>query len=539
MTNHKADNSLRNLGKTVLWQYDKAYRLLSLLKHLQVLYYCAIEKFWDVWNSKVLDIDNSGTFGNVLWGRILGVKRPVVTGRSGYRHELAASVYRMLLKGTYFLLGAGCGFDSLVTYLEIVFGVPGEGALTDWKIEVEYGWAVELEDPGTKTVYTVDEQGNEEKRFEATLSGEMVFLRLKDANGIVRKVGGAALGSMSVTIRYTLGNKVIEATATRMRKCGVSLVDNGNMSITYGKSEYWDDLTEDQQTLFEQYGKEVLPYPLGIGDGEPAEEWVFGFEGQDNEQYEAYKAYDEGAVFGYVDAEGHGFNWKCKEAITSGENKSFDAIRDKVEKTYEGDPFVSSFTNEEKPYRGGAYYGELLWRYLNNTGVEGRTFEGFLWERTDWSMERVATLISPAKTSLPLSPKGVVFIAKGEGYDYGTAGSREGAIREFSRYVCYDYSSFEELLALIEEAKDTAMVDRYYTKTQAETFIPNITYIDFTVLKVGGENKMLRAPYGYSSSRPTTFSYGSEEEAMRHVVNVPKCTLISQETERRLQREFT
>ena len=538
MTNHKADNSLRNLGKTVLWQYDKAYRLLSLLKHLQVLYYCAIEKFWDVWNAKVLNIDNSGTFGNVLWGRILGVKRPVVTGRSGYRHELSASVYRTLLKGTYFLLGAGCGFDSLVTYLEIVFGVPGDGALTDWKIEVEYGWAVELEDPGTKTIYTVDEQGNEEKRIEATLSGEMVFLRLKDANGIVRKVGGAALGSMSVTVGYTLGNKVIEATATRMRKCGVSLVDNGNMSITYGKSEYWDDLTEDQQTLFEQYGKEVLPYPLGIGDGEPAEEWVFGFEGQENEQYKPYEAYDEGDIFGYVDAEGHGFNWKCKEAITSGENKSFDAIRDKVEKTYEGDPFVSSFTNEEKPYRGAAHYGELLFDYLNNMGAASITFEGFLWERTDWSMERVATLISPSKTSLPLSRKGVVFIAKGEGYDYGTAGSREGAIREFSLYMCYDYSSFEELLSLVEEATDAAMVDRYYTKTQAETFIPNITYIDFTVLKVGGENKMLRAPYGYSSSRPATFSYGSEEEAMHHVVNVPKCTLISQETERRLQREF-
>ena len=527
MTNHKADNSLRNLGKTVLWQYDKAYRLLSLLKHLQVLYYCAIEKFWDVWNSKVLDIDNSGTFGNALWGRILGVKRPVVTGRSGYRHELSASVYRMLLKGTYFLLGAGCGFDSLVSYLEIVFGVPGEGALTDWKIEVEYGWAVELEDPGTKTVYTVDEQGNEEKRFEATLSGEMVFLRLKDANGIVRKVGGAALGSMSVTARYTLGNKVIEATATRMRKCGVSLVDNGNMSITYGKSEYWDELTEDQQTLFEQYGKEVLPYPLGIGDGEPAEEWVFGFEGQENEQYEAYKAYDEGDVFGYVDAEGHGFNWKCKDAITSGENKSFDAIRDKVEKTYEGDPFVSSFTNEEKPYLGAAYYGELLWGYLNNREAESITYEGYLWEKPDWNMVRAATLTTPTRTLMPLTKKAIGFI-------YGTEGIDVPAVHEFSLYVCYYYTSFEELLERYTEAIGIAIVDRYYTKTQAETFIPNMKYLDFTVLDLGGEVKMMRAPYGYTAARPTEISYASVEEAKRYAVNVPKCSIISAETERRL-----
>lgn len=395
MTNHKIDNSIKDLGKTVLWQYDKAYRLLSILKHMQVLYHCAVEQFWNYWVKKVLAIDTCDKLGCSIWGRFLGVPRPTIRDNNGKVRLIATSVYRRVLKGSFFLMKSSGSFQDILGYLEIVFGIPGEDSFSPWTATCsEYGWTT-----------NVDELN------DGTMTGDTLLLKLYDPEGVCRKIGGAPRNSLTITVSYDVGDTTIVATAVRRRKCGVLLTDNGNMSITYSKSEYYDSMHRDQQYLFEQRQDEFCPYPLGVKTNDFSEEYVFGFgyydegeangwlpwtppevdtyfysweiytynrsawklvsgrtipagttmqqmidngwvylyksnllheEGQQCDMYEPGIAYPGGAVFGYIDDEGYGFKYECKSRITAAENISFESIKDKLMKTNKGDPIVGN-----------------------------------------------------------------------------------------------------------------------------------------------------------------------------------------------------
>ena len=390
MKNHVVDNSLNNLGKTVLWQYDRAIRLLSIMKHMQVLYHCAVEQLWTFWTDKVLSIDTCGAFGCSVWGIFLGIPRPTVKGDDGRDRLIATSVYRKILKGAFYLMRATSSFEDILGYLEIIYGVGGDDNLSQWSVYVsEFGWTTNIDE--LNDVYQVGkayEQGDiccydhdgdgkvtnwkcirdismlENTGFDAISSyivetsdktngmgdEETLLLKLYDPEGICRKIGGAPNNSLTISVEYEFGETTIKAVATRRRKCGVTLVDNQDLSITYGKSEYYDEMHRDQKALFEQKNSEFCPYPLGIKTNEPVPEVVFGFKEQENSQYEVNKAYSKGDVFGYVSDDGKAFNYECTEDISGGENSSFDAIKDKVKTTEKGDPFIGGFLDSNPPY---------------------------------------------------------------------------------------------------------------------------------------------------------------------------------------------
>lgn len=261
---HEIDNSLKNLGKTVLWQYDKAVRLLALLKHIQVTYHCAVEQFWDYWRSRVLAIDTCGAFGCSVWGIFLGVPRPTVFDpTSGTERLIATSVYRRILKGAFYLMKASSSFEDILGYLEIVFGVGGNDSLSKWSCEVsEPGWSTNVNDLN-KDDYEPD---------------GTILLELIDPEGIVRKIGGAPVDALEVSVSYEFGDTTITARIFRRRKCGITLVDNGDMSMTYGKSDFFEEMHRDQRLLFEQHLEEFCPYPLGIKTNEPVPTCVLGFD---------------------------------------------------------------------------------------------------------------------------------------------------------------------------------------------------------------------------------------------------------------------
>lgn len=320
MTNHIIDNSLKDLGKTVLWQYDHALRLLALLKFIQIFYYCAVEQFWDFWLNKVLSIRTCGTFGCSVWGAFVGIPRPLVTDSKGQVREVANSVYRRLIMGEFLLQRANPSFDNLLGYIEVVYGIGGRDSLSKWEAEVsEYGWTTNVDELNSDTTikaqyfprlaYKKDtvfiyEQDNsrwlclkdisasENSSFENLLqsgniqsterdatileSPDTNLLKLYDTEGICRKVGGAPKDALTIEIKYEFGDRTVVARVRRRRKCGVTLTDNGDMSLTYGKSEYYDEMHPDQKAIFEQLGDRYLPYPLGIKTNEPVGTWVFG-----------------------------------------------------------------------------------------------------------------------------------------------------------------------------------------------------------------------------------------------------------------------
>lgn len=395
MTNHKIDNSLTNFKKVVLWQYDKAYRLLSILKHMNMLYVVAIERFWQYWAERILAIDTCRDFGHSVWGKFLGTPIPTIVDETGTTRFVAPAIYKKILKGAFHLMKTSSSFDGILGYLEIVFGIDGNQNLTKWVDSVsEYGWTTNVDELNFKYEanrsypqgyvfwYDVDGTGAETNwRCERDITAEentsfvalqaadlidetleyptgsnsndTIFLKLIDPEGYVRKLAAGPRDALSINLSYRFGDYTITASVMRVQKCGVSIVDNGDMSITYVKTPYYDNMHRDQKFLFEQKMDDVCPYPLGIKTNEPAETWLFGFDGQqplEDDKYKAGVAYSEGDVVWTLDedpVEYHGFHWKFTRDVSASENTSFEAIRDYMVKTSEGDPFVSGIADTE------------------------------------------------------------------------------------------------------------------------------------------------------------------------------------------------
>ena len=390
MTNHKIDNSIKDYGKVVLWQYDRAYRLLSILKHIQVLFVCAVERFWDFWREKALAIDTCGSFGHSVWGIFLGVPTPTIVDETGERRYVIPAVYKKILKGAFFLTKASSTFDNILTYLELVFGIDGNNNLTKWVSYItEYGWTTNVDDlnyryapkrPYEKGyVFWYDDgvhgadsnwkckediSAEENTSFDAIIgkvskTGDSptgsenegtTYLHLIDPEGFTRKIVAIPKGSLSAEINYEFFGYTITAKVSRRRKCGVTVKDTGNMTIEFVKTEYYDEMLQDQRYIFEQKKDDFCPYPLGIKTNEPVETWVFGFDGQQpksEDEYQIGKAYSKGDVVWRIDDNWHGFHWKFKKDVTSQENTSFNAIMGSVEKTNDGDPFVSGISDTD------------------------------------------------------------------------------------------------------------------------------------------------------------------------------------------------
>lgn len=138
MTNHVIDNSASDLKKVVLWQYDKAWRLLSILDMMKKYYDAAVTHFWDNWRLHVLDIDHCDDFGASVWGILLGVSRPFITDEvTGIHRVINIDTYRRILKAVFFRFKCSCAYDEimgraddtsedneiLIGYLQILFSV--------------------------------------------------------------------------------------------------------------------------------------------------------------------------------------------------------------------------------------------------------------------------------------------------------------------------------------------------------------------------------------------------------------------------------
>lgn len=134
MTNHVIDNSASDINKVVLWQYDKAYRLLSLIHFLKVMYGAAVGSFWDKWIINVLDIDTCTEFGASVWSGLLGISRPyIVDKRDGdhYQRPIDLKTFRKYIKACFSLFSMNFTLNELLNaseatsegYLKILFSV--------------------------------------------------------------------------------------------------------------------------------------------------------------------------------------------------------------------------------------------------------------------------------------------------------------------------------------------------------------------------------------------------------------------------------
>lgn len=135
----KIDNSVFNeIGNVILWQYDKAWNLISTIRLFQLFFDISTKSFWDRW---IIDVfcqfekDDSGEykydateFGLSVWGIILGVPRAIINN-GGTETPISIDLYRRLLEGKFRIMNSNHSSKAICEYLNTVY--QGRVSVTD------------------------------------------------------------------------------------------------------------------------------------------------------------------------------------------------------------------------------------------------------------------------------------------------------------------------------------------------------------------------------------------------------------------------
>lgn len=108
-----------DLSKVILWQYDDAEKLKSLVNNEQQFMDTAVTQFWEDFNYNVFNLATCNTFGLELWGKLLGVARPTYLD-GGVAVEYSDEQYRLVLQARIYLLtfdGSGAALNQFFKML--------------------------------------------------------------------------------------------------------------------------------------------------------------------------------------------------------------------------------------------------------------------------------------------------------------------------------------------------------------------------------------------------------------------------------------
>lgn len=133
MTNPILNNNIENTS-VILWQYDKAWNLISLIESWNKFARESCKYFWDkFWgNNETFEngtffIDQADTFGLNIWGQMLGIPRPVVNGKNVANDDvindaISDDLYRRVLKARFFMMTHKPTVPNYNKFLSILWG---------------------------------------------------------------------------------------------------------------------------------------------------------------------------------------------------------------------------------------------------------------------------------------------------------------------------------------------------------------------------------------------------------------------------------
>lgn len=109
-----------DLSPVVLWQYNDAERLKSIVENQQVFMDENVRDFFTDFNRDILNIETANTFGLGVWGALLQVPRPVYDDE-GEKKEFTDEQYRLLLRARIYLLTFDGSARALNEFFHILF----------------------------------------------------------------------------------------------------------------------------------------------------------------------------------------------------------------------------------------------------------------------------------------------------------------------------------------------------------------------------------------------------------------------------------
>lgn len=105
-------SNIADLPRVILWQYEKAVRMQSLIFAQQKFFEDSTTTFWNDYRTNIFTLDTADSFGLKIWGIIVGVERPAA---------FTDDQYRLLLKSRIILQRMGSTIPEIAAYMRFLF----------------------------------------------------------------------------------------------------------------------------------------------------------------------------------------------------------------------------------------------------------------------------------------------------------------------------------------------------------------------------------------------------------------------------------
>lgn len=115
---------LIDLQKSILWQYDKATKLKSLIEKKEDWYKRNVTDFITDFFKNIFNLKTANDFGLAVWGKILNFPRQIINKEDDSILDLSTEQYRFLLLSQVLKFKMKCTIPEINRYLRIIFNEP-------------------------------------------------------------------------------------------------------------------------------------------------------------------------------------------------------------------------------------------------------------------------------------------------------------------------------------------------------------------------------------------------------------------------------
>lgn len=250
-------NWLINLEKTILWQYDKATKLNSLIKAKQKWYQQNVSFFITNFFLNVFDIKRANDFGLTIWGKLLNFPRQIILNKYQITAEQTegTGLTDISVARSTFNSKVGSGDDFTATTIQedskYTFIFTYNGA--DWDLSGSFSASnVDIAD------YGVSFTGTPQTNDSITIIADYTPLNLTTEQYRFLLLGQVLKFRMSATLPEI--NRYLRVIFEQANNDNVYVTDNHDMTITYTLIP--TVLSNDIKKLIGNY--DFLPHPAGV-----------------------------------------------------------------------------------------------------------------------------------------------------------------------------------------------------------------------------------------------------------------------------------
>ena len=248
---------LINLEKTILWQYDKATKLNSLIKAKQKWYQQNVSFFITNFFLNVFDIKRANDFGLTIWGKLLNFPRQIMLNKYQITAEQTegTGLTDISVVRSTFNDKVGSGDDFTATTIQedskYTFIFTYNGA--DWDLSGSFSASnVDIAD------YGVSFTGTPQTDDSITIIADYTPLNLTTEQYRFLLLGQVLKFRMSATLPEI--NRYLRVIFDQENNDNVYVTDNHDMTITYTLTPAV--LSNDIKKLIDNY--DFLPHPAGV-----------------------------------------------------------------------------------------------------------------------------------------------------------------------------------------------------------------------------------------------------------------------------------